>query len=141
MQLLTSTVISVQLRGYLKQLRLPANSEVPFSITTVTPAKFPSLDVYLSHLVKHGYLDKIKSSAPLPGSTQPLSSNKRSRPNKGDEGEGDVSFLWKWGARAHAEISEKVVTEFIVEFMMEAILLTHKSVLVQQSGIYNRNIY
>lgn len=108
---LTSTL--VQLRTYLKRLRLPMGSAFP-SKETSQMLKPLTIDAYLTQLVKQNYLDKQKSSL---ASTQGAQKRVRSGGTVGGTDEGDASFEWKWGTRAIAEIGEEGVGKFVVDFM------------------------
>jgi MAGE family len=104
----------VQLRGYLKSLRFPPNAKLPFKTQMVESLKTPaSIETFLSNMVRQGYLDKIKSSAP--GSQVPK--NKRPRGSTGNENKENHS--WKWGLRAIEEIGEEGIMDFITTFMVE----------------------
>ena len=103
----------VQLRTYLKRLRLPMGSAMPSNVTSQA-LKPLTIDMYLAQLVKQSYLDKQKTSL---ASTQ--GGQKRARGGgvvAGGE-DGDASFEWKWGSRAIAEIGEEGVGAFVVDFM------------------------
>ncbi|KZT33118.1 MAGE-domain-containing protein [Sistotremastrum suecicum HHB10207 ss-3] len=104
----------MQLRGYLKRLHLPANASLSFPIYTVRPPKPPTIETLLTLFQKQSYLDKEKTSA-AGGNT-----GKKGRPSAAaGNDDGDAAFQWKWGPRALAEISEKAVAEFVVDFMLE----------------------
>ena len=67
-------------------------------------------------LIRQGYLDRLKTGSGAPGLG---AGSKRARPSgKGGE-EGEFNLEWKWGERAQAEISEKGICDFMVEFMVE----------------------
>ena len=70
-------------------------------------------------LVKQSYLEKVKVQTAMPSATQQPASNKRGRASKGGDGDGDSSFIWKWGSRALAEIGETKVADFVASFMLE----------------------
>lgn len=72
---------------------------------------------YLTLLLRQGYLDRLKIGSGAPG---PGAGAKRGRPAARGEGEeGEFNLEWRWGERAHAEISERGVCDFMVEFMVE----------------------
>ncbi|KAF8581159.1 hypothetical protein K439DRAFT_1392966 [Ramaria rubella] len=98
----------MQLRTYLKRLRLPMGSAMPTNSVSQT-TKPLTIDAYLAILVKQLYLDKQKTSL---ASTQ--GGQKRGR---GAADDGDASYEWKWGTRAIAEIGEKGIGGFVVDFM------------------------
>jgi hypothetical protein len=91
------------------------NSSV--EIGTDSVPKRVSLEQYLNLLIKQGYLDRVKVgniSGQKTGSKRPRGSLVQ------PEGqEGSVDLEWRWGERAHAEISEEGISDFIVEFMVE----------------------
>jgi hypothetical protein len=75
------------------------------------------MEQYLTLLIRQGYLDRLKTGAGIPG---PAAGAKRARPAARAEGEeGEFNLEWRWGERAHAEISERGVCDFMVEFMVE----------------------
>jgi len=118
----------VQLRGYLKQLRLPPTAKVPFKTQVVEPLKNTiTTDSYLSNMVRQGYLDKIKKAVAAPSGSQAVNKNKRGRASKGDKQDSNDSFSWKWGARAYAEFGENGIVDFLTTFMVE------KSELIEQA--------
>ena len=45
---------------------------------------------------------------------------KRSR--GGDADDESATYEWRWGPRAHAEIGERAIAEFIAEFMAERVI-------------------
>lgn len=74
------------------------------------------MEQYLNLLIRQGYLDRLKTGSGAPG---PGAGAKRGRPSgKGGE-EGEFNLEWRWGERAQAEISEKGICDFMVEFMVE----------------------
>ena len=79
--------------------------------------KFPE---FLTHLTKLGYLERTRAATALAG-TQPA--KKRGRQSQattaGDDDEDGATIEWKWGSRAHAELGEKAVAVFMVDFMVE----------------------
>jgi melanoma-associated antigen len=103
----------VQLRTYLKRLRLPPGSAIPSNATSQT-VKPLTIDAYLAQLVKQSYLDKQKTSL---ASTQGGQKRARGGGAVGGGDDGDASFEWKWGTRAIAEIGEEGVGGFVVDFM------------------------
>jgi melanoma-associated antigen len=104
---------AVQLRTYLKRLRLPMGSAVPSNASSQL-MKPLTIDAHLAQLVKQNYLDKQKTSL---ASTQGAQKRGRGGGVLGGADEGDASFEWKWGTRAIAEIGEEGVGSFVVDFM------------------------
>jgi hypothetical protein len=75
------------------------------------------MEQYLTLLIRQNYLDRLKTGSGAPG---PGAGAKRARPSARGEGEeGGFNLEWRWGERAQAEISEKGVCDFMVEFMVE----------------------
>lgn len=75
------------------------------------------MEQYLSLLIRQNYLDRLKIGSGAPG---PGAGAKRGRPSARAEGEdGEFNLEWRWGERAQAEISERGVCDFMVEFMVE----------------------
>lgn len=106
------------LRRLLKPLGLTPTAEVPLPIST--PRRRTKFQDFLTHLIKLGYLERQRAGAANPGGTQ---AKKRGRQSQaaptGDEDEDGSGVEWRWGSRAHAEIGEKAIAEFMVDFMVE----------------------
>ncbi|CCO28760.1 hypothetical protein BN14_02758 [Rhizoctonia solani AG-1 IB] len=77
--------------------------------------KFPE---FLTHLTKLGYLERARAATALAGTQQPKKRGRQSQVAADDDDDG-ATIEWKWGSRAHAEMGEKAVAEFMVEFMVE----------------------
>ena len=77
------------------------------------------LDTYLTELVNKGYL--VKSKVDLGNGPPKASQGKRGRQSKANDEE-DAVYEWKWGTRAHAEVGEEAIGQFIGEFMVERAL-------------------
>ncbi|KAF8515430.1 hypothetical protein JB92DRAFT_65814 [Gautieria morchelliformis] len=103
----------VQLRTYLKRLRLPPGSAIPSNATSQT-VKPLTIDAYLAQLVTQSYLDKQKTSL---ASAQGGQKRARGDGAVGGGDDGDASFEWKWGTRAIAKVREEGVGGFVVDFM------------------------
>ncbi|CAE6444433.1 unnamed protein product [Rhizoctonia solani] len=106
------------LRGLLKPLGLTPNAEMFLPISNHRRRmKFPE---FLTHLTKLGYLERTRAATAIAG-TQPA--KKRGRQSQaataGDDDEDGATIEWKWGSRAHAELGERAVAEFMVDFMVE----------------------
>jgi melanoma-associated antigen len=71
---------------------------------------------YLHSLSKQGYLDCVQVS--ISGGPAPSASQAPRRKSRTDD-DNEATNEWRWGSRAHAEISEHSVAEFVVEFMRE----------------------
>lgn len=102
------------LRSHMKKLRL--TSTTPIDVGTMNSPKKITLEQYLTLLIKQGYLDRVKV-----GNIAGQKGNKRPRGGaaRPDGDEGSIDFEWRWGERAHAEISEQGISDFVVEFMTE----------------------
>ena len=107
------------MRSFLKTLRIPPGTPVDFTTAYAAPSRSASIETYLTLLIKQNYLDKVKVQTAIPSATQQPASNKRGRTSKGGDGDGDSSFIWKWGSRALAEIGETKVADFVASFMLE----------------------
>lgn len=105
---------SAKLRSLMKKLRLTVTTQI--DVGTMNAPKKITLDQYLIILVKQGYLDRVKV-----GNTSGQKGNKRQRGGgaRNDGDEGSVDLEWRWGERAHYEISEQGISDFVVEFMAE----------------------
>lgn len=75
-----------------------------------------TVNVYLTQLVRQGYLDYSRIGDVKSG-------GKRSRvPNATQAGGEESSNVeWKWGPRAHGEVGEQGVARFVAEFMAERV--------------------
>ncbi|EJT98142.1 hypothetical protein DACRYDRAFT_102028 [Dacryopinax primogenitus] len=85
---------------------------------TTASGKNVSLDTYLGTLTRLGYLDRTRTHlAALGTQAPPTQAPGRGRRGRGsdDVEEGDVSYEWRWGPRAEAEIGEKRAAEFIAD--------------------------
>ncbi|KZO97255.1 MAGE-domain-containing protein, partial [Calocera viscosa TUFC12733] len=106
-----------QLRSYLKKLGVHST----LGIVTASNKNI-SLDAFLSMLTRLGYLDRIRTHLPGLGTqapaTQAAGRGRRAR-GADDTEEGDVSYEWRWGPRADAEISEKRAAEFIADVYLK----------------------
>ncbi|KIJ53414.1 hypothetical protein M422DRAFT_202312 [Sphaerobolus stellatus SS14] len=100
----------MQLRTYLKRLRLPIGCTMP-SNTSQTTKSF-TIETYLSQLTKQGYLDRQKINN---GTQGPQKRGRTSAATLGEDS--DANYEWKWGTRALAEIGEAGIRDFTVAFM------------------------
>ena len=101
----------VQLKNQLKQFHLHWTTKFP--LPPYQSVKEISLEDYLSQLVKQNYLDRVRSE--LPGAT--ASQNKGRRKSRLDDNGEEGVFEWKWGTRAHAEMGEESIAQFMADFM------------------------
>ncbi|KAF8594699.1 hypothetical protein BDV93DRAFT_159244 [Ceratobasidium sp. AG-I] len=106
------------LRRLLKPLGLTPTADVPMPIST--PRRRTKFQDFLGHLIKLGYLERQRAATANATGTQ---AKKRGRQSQamptGDDDEDGAAIEWRWGSRAHAEIGEKAVAEFMVDFMVE----------------------
>ncbi|KIO22925.1 hypothetical protein M407DRAFT_114394 [Tulasnella calospora MUT 4182] len=103
-----------QLKRQLKSFHLYFNTKLP------SPA-FSSRDEqtlfdHLSDMIKQNYLDRVR--VPMPGGAPTGGARRKSRKAADEEEEG--LYEWRWGSRAHAEIGEQNVAEFICDFMRKS---------------------
>ncbi|KAJ3885243.1 hypothetical protein GG344DRAFT_82944 [Lentinula edodes] len=95
-----------ELRGALRQLHLPMGASVPLGRST--------------HNHSQGYIDRVVSGEA--GKPAKAAGGKRGRLSTAggnlDGEDGENKYEWRWGPRAHSEIGEKAVQEFVAEFMV-----------------------
>ncbi|CAE6362470.1 unnamed protein product [Rhizoctonia solani] len=104
------------LRGLIKPLGLTPNAEMFLPISNHRRRmKFPE---FLTHLTKLGYLERARAATAMAGTQQPKKRGRQSQVAADDEEDG-ATIEWKWGSRAHAEMGERAVAEFMVDFMVE----------------------
>ncbi len=99
-----------ELRSYLTKLRL---SNIAFTSRSTT--RSVPLDTYLQTLLRQGYLDRMSLADASKKGGAKAGKSKRVR---ADDGEGAVKYEWRWGSRAHTEIGEEGIAEFVAEFMI-----------------------
>ncbi|KAJ3876579.1 MAGE family-domain-containing protein [Lentinula edodes] len=115
-----------ELRGALRQLHLPMGASVPLgrsahnhSSGTGGTATF-TIEAYLQLLIRQGYIDRVVSGEA--GKPAKAAGGKRGRLSTAggnlDGEDGENKYEWRWGPRAHSEIGEKAVQEFVAEFMV-----------------------
>ncbi|KAJ3871256.1 MAGE family-domain-containing protein [Lentinula edodes] len=115
-----------ELRGALRQLHLPMGASVPLgrsahnhSSGTGGTATF-TIEAYLQLLIRQGYIDRVVSGEA--GKPAKAAGGKRGRLSTVggnlDGEDGENKYEWRWGPRAHSEIGEKAVQEFVAEFMV-----------------------
>ncbi|KAJ3898768.1 MAGE-domain-containing protein [Lentinula edodes] len=111
-------------RGALRQLHLPMGASVPLgrsahnhSSGTGGTATF-TIEAYLQLLIRQGYIDRVVSGEA--GKPAKAAGGKRGRISTAggnlDGEDGENKYEWRWGPRAHSEIGEKAVQEFVAEF-------------------------
>lgn len=102
------------LRSFLRRMRLQGNSLIPS--TDHSTHKSLTLDTYLQTLMRQGYLDR----RPVGDSRAKKSgAGKRIRIQAAVEDEG-ITWEWRWGTRAHSEVGEQGLGQFVAEFMVES---------------------
>ncbi|KAJ3718087.1 MAGE-domain-containing protein [Lentinula guzmanii] len=113
-----------ELRATLRQLHLPPGASVPLgrSAHNHLPGtggnSNVTIEAYLQLLMRQGYIDRISSDEA--GKPVKTSGGKRGRAAANiDAEDGENKYDWRWGPRAHSEIGEKAIQEFISEFMVE----------------------
>ncbi|KAJ3973546.1 MAGE family-domain-containing protein [Lentinula raphanica] len=113
------------LRATLRQLHLPPSSSVPLGRSAHTHPSGASstnvtIEAYIQLLTKQGYIDCISSNEA--GKPAKAAGGKRGRASaaggRADGEDGENKYDWRWGTRAHSEIGEKAIQEFIAEFMV-----------------------
>ncbi|GAB1522035.1 hypothetical protein RhiTH_005139 [Rhizoctonia solani] len=105
------------LRALIKPLGLTPNAEMFVPISNHRRRmKFPE---FLAHLTKLGYLERARATLAMAGTQQPKKRGRQSQAAAVDDDDDGSAIEWKWGSRAHAEMGEKAVAEFMVDFMVE----------------------
>jgi hypothetical protein len=105
----------VELRAVLRRLQLPATAHIPS--TNQSTHKNITVDTYLNSLIRQGYLQRSAAGDPKSKKGGP---GKRVRPTQGGGEDDGTTWEWRWGHRAHSEIGEKGLAQFMAEFMAEA---------------------
>ncbi|KAG9096919.1 hypothetical protein FRC06_008195 [Ceratobasidium sp. 370] len=107
------------LKRLLKPLGLTPTTDMLLPITM--PRRKMKFQDFLGHLTKLGYLERQRAATANPGSTQqPRKRGRQSQATQaGDDDEDGSAVEWRWGSRAYAEIGERAVAEFMVDFMVE----------------------
>ncbi|OSD02310.1 hypothetical protein PYCCODRAFT_1477861 [Trametes coccinea BRFM310] len=105
------------LRAILKRLQLPSNASIPLS--SQSTSQNLSIDAYLNQLARQGYLDKHRLGGG--GRGAPKRARASQHGTQAVSGAHDDSVLaayeWRWGPRAHAEVGERGIAQFVSEFM------------------------
>lgn len=103
------------LRAQLKKLRLVSGSIIEVGSTNAP--KKSTLEQYLTLAIKQGYLDRVNVGNAA--GTKTGAKRGRGGATRADGEEGTVDLEWRWGERAHAEISEQGISGFVVSFMTD----------------------
>ncbi|OCB89624.1 MAGE-domain-containing protein [Sanghuangporus baumii] len=109
------TMSDPELKQHLKTFRLSMSTSIEF--VPHATQRITTIESYLASLVKQGQLDKVKLGA---GGAPRQTQGKRGR--GADLDDESATYEWRWGPRAHAEIGECAVAEFIAEFMAERVI-------------------
>jgi hypothetical protein len=76
------------------------------------------VDTFLQHVVRQGYLDRVRL-----GDTKSTTGKRRGRVSatqgNANTEENPQAYEWRWGNRAHGEVGEQAVANFVGEFMVE----------------------
>lgn len=101
------------LKALLKRLRLTPTSSIPLNHQAAKRAL--STDDYLKELARQGYLDRHRVGEPA------RAGGKRGRQSmaQADQDGQANAYEWRWGPRAHSEVGEKAIAQFVAEFMVE----------------------
>ncbi|KAG9010638.1 hypothetical protein FRB90_007760 [Tulasnella sp. 427] len=116
-----------QLKRQLKSFHLYFNSKLPSPTYSSQDEK--TLFEHFSDMIKQNYLDRVRVQ--VPGGTTVQGGARRKSRKAADEDEEGL-FEWRWGSRAHAEIGEQNVAEFICEFMQRTWLDEQKQLLGEE---------
>ncbi|KAG8994804.1 hypothetical protein FRB90_000341 [Tulasnella sp. 427] len=119
-----------QLKRQLKSFHLYFNSKLPSPTYSSQDEK--TLFEHFNDMIKQKYLDRVRVQ--VPGGTTVQGGARRKSRKAADEDEEGL-FEWRWGSRAHAEIGEQNVAEFICEFMQRTWLDEQKQLLGEEDGI------
>ncbi|KAG8844901.1 hypothetical protein FRB96_002790 [Tulasnella sp. 330] len=103
-----------QLKNQLKHFHLHWSSSFPMPAHHTE--KEITLDAYLTRMKNEEMLDYITVSTMGGGGATQASATQHRRKSRVTADEGQV-VEWKWGVRAHAEISEESVAQFMTSFM------------------------
>jgi hypothetical protein len=104
------------LRSFLQRLRLQPSTPVPS--TCQSTQKATTLDMFLSSLVRQGYVERRVIGDPK--AKKGAVGAKRVRSTQGEGEDLGTIWEWRWGPRAHSEIGEKNIAQFVAEFMVES---------------------
>ncbi|CAE7133854.1 unnamed protein product [Rhizoctonia solani] len=80
--------------------------------------------VFLDDHLEMGFIERLKATSGIPNVLHNnfdfnIDWQGSSQAAAGDDDEDGATTEWKWGSRAHAELGEKAVAEFMVDFMVE----------------------
>jgi len=104
-----------EMRQLLKRLRLGSGTQMPLSARSTASL---SVDQLLSTWVRQGYLDRQRVGEPGKGKRARGGAPAASQVPNGNA-TNEEQWEWRWGPRAHAEVSEKAMARFVAEFMVD----------------------
>ncbi|KAK0471361.1 MAGE-domain-containing protein [Armillaria novae-zelandiae] len=108
--LVSGRVLSdAELRAHLKKLRQPMSGSVKFDVHATH--KSVSMETYMNTIIRQGFVERVAVGDAKKGK------GKRVRATQGDDDSG-ATYEWRWGNRAHSEVGEKAIAEFVAEFMV-----------------------
>ncbi|KAK0236547.1 MAGE-domain-containing protein [Armillaria nabsnona] len=108
--LVSGRVLSdAELRAHLKKLRQPMSGSVKFDAHATH--KSASMEAYMNTIIRQGFVERVAVGDAKKGK------GKRVRATQGDEDSG-ATYEWRWGNRAHSEVGEKAIAQFVAEFMV-----------------------
>ncbi|KAK0462896.1 MAGE-domain-containing protein [Desarmillaria tabescens] len=108
--LVSGRVLSdAELRAHLKKLRQPMSGSVKFDAHVTH--KSVSMEAYMNMIIRQGYVERLAVGDAKKGK------GKRVRATQGDDDSG-ATYEWRWGNRAHSEVGEKAISQFVAEFMV-----------------------
>ncbi|KAH7099029.1 MAGE-domain-containing protein [Auriculariales sp. MPI-PUGE-AT-0066] len=109
------TMNEAHLRNWLKKLRMADKSAIAFPNSATRQTIL--LNDWFNEMCKLNYLDRTVFNPSVAGAA---AQGKRARPKmNADEDSNEIVEL-RWGERAHIEISEKAVAEWVVAFMLDS---------------------
>ncbi|KAK0497975.1 MAGE-domain-containing protein [Armillaria luteobubalina] len=108
--LVSGRVLSdAELRAHLKKLRQPMSGSVMFD-AHATHKSVP-MEAYMNTIIRQGFVERVVVGDAKKGK------GKRVRATQGDD-ESGATYEWRWGNRAHSEVGEKAIAQFVAEFMV-----------------------
>ncbi|KAG7442695.1 MAGE-domain-containing protein [Guyanagaster necrorhizus] len=108
--LVSGRVLSdAELRAHLKKLRQPMSGSVKFDAHSTH--KSVSMEAYMNMIIRQGYVERLSVGDAKKGK------GKRVRATQRDDDSG-ATYEWRWGNRAHSEVGEKAIAQFVAEFMV-----------------------
>ncbi|KAK0431193.1 MAGE-domain-containing protein [Armillaria borealis] len=108
--LVSGRVLSdAELRAHMKKLRQPMSGSVKFDAHATH--KSVSMEAYMNMIIRQGFVERVAVGDAKKGK------GKRVRATQGDDDSG-ATYEWRWGNRAHSEVGEKAIAQFVAEFMV-----------------------